>query len=58
MFVREAEKRLRLIPRAAKYIDDPQQVGKVDHSVAQLVQQRVYGLACGCEDAIDFETCP
>lgn len=56
IFVREADKRLRLTPRAAKCIDDPRQVGKVDHSVAQLVQQRVYGLACGYEDANDFET--
>jgi hypothetical protein len=54
--VREADKRLRLTTKAAKCIDDPRQVGKVDHSVAQLVQQRVYGLACGYEDANDFET--
>ena len=30
MFVREADKRLRLTPRAAKCIDDPRQAGKVN----------------------------
>lgn len=56
MFVREADKRLRLTPRAAKCIDDPRQAGKVNHAVTQLVQQRVYALACGYEDANDFES--
>lgn len=51
IFVREAAKRLRLTPRATKCIDDPRQVGKVYHSAPQpqLVQQSVYGLACGDE---------
>jgi hypothetical protein len=56
IFVREADKRLRLTTKAANCIDDPRQVGKVDHSIVQMVQQRVYGLACGYEDANDFDT--
>jgi len=56
MLVREADKRLGFTIAASKCLDDKRQKGKVEHPLLQLLRQRVYGLACGYEDANDFET--
>jgi hypothetical protein len=56
VFVREADKQLGLTRDAAKCIVDSRQRAKVGHSMVQMLQQRVYGLACGYEDANDFES--
>jgi len=42
-----------LIEAMTECMDDRRQSGKVEHSVFELMRQRVYGLACGYEDAND-----
>ena len=44
---------LGLIEAMAGAIDDPRQPAKIEHSVVELLRQRIYGLACGYEDAND-----
>jgi hypothetical protein len=39
--------RLGLTQRLADAIRDPRQAGKVDHSMRELIRQRVYAIACG-----------
>jgi hypothetical protein len=48
-----ADRRLNLIPRLAAALDDERQLGKVRHGLADLLAQRIYGLALGYEDAND-----
>ncbi len=56
MLLREADKRLGLSKSVCRCIKDPRQSAEVEHPLLEMVQQRVYGLACGYEDANDFET--
>ena len=42
-----------LIESLSACLHDARQPGKVDHQMAELMRQRVYGLACGYEDAND-----
>ena len=42
-----------LIESLSACLQDTRQPGKVDHQMAELMRQRVYGLACGYEDAND-----
>jgi hypothetical protein len=42
-----------LIEKMSVCLPDTRQSGKVDHQLAELMRQRVYGLACGYEDAND-----
>jgi hypothetical protein len=42
-----------LIEKMSACLPDTRQCGKVDHQLAELMRQRVYGLACGYEDAND-----
>lgn len=56
LLVREADKRLRLCKTVSMQLPDQRDSAKVEHSVLKLLQQRVYGLACGYEDFNDFET--
>ena len=37
----------------ARFIDDPRQPGKIEHTVEQLVRQRIFGIACGYSDCND-----
>ena len=48
-----ADRRLGLIPRLAAALVDDRQAGKVRHGLAELLGQRLYGLALGYEDAND-----
>jgi len=48
-----ADRRLRLIPQLAAALEDGRQHGKVRHGLADLLAQRIYGLALGYEDAND-----
>ncbi|NWK57492.1 transposase [Verrucomicrobiaceae bacterium N1E253] len=47
---REVDRRLDVLPRAAKLLDDPRETGKVRHSAQSLVKQRVMALVQGYED--------
>jgi hypothetical protein len=42
-----------LIESLGSCLQDARQQGKVDHPVTDLMRQRIYGLACGYEDAND-----
>ena len=48
-----ADRRLGLIDRLAACIDDPRDAAKRRHELRDLLAQRIYGLACGYEDAND-----
>jgi hypothetical protein len=51
--LKAADRRLGLIPRLAGALVDERQPGKVRHGLADLLGQRIFGLALGYEDAND-----
>jgi hypothetical protein len=53
VLLKAADHRLGLIPRLAAALVDERQPGKVRHGLADLLGQRIYGLALGDEDAND-----
>lgn len=55
LLLREADRRLNLLPRLGECFLDGRSPLLVKHPVAQLVAQRVYGLALGYEDVNDHE---
>jgi hypothetical protein len=55
LLLRETDRRLNLLPRLAGCFLDARSPLLVEHSVEQLVSQRVYGLALGYEDLNDHE---
>jgi len=55
LLLREADRRLNLLPRLAECFLDGRSPLLVEHTVEQLVSQRVYGLALGYEDLNDHE---
>jgi hypothetical protein len=55
LLLREVDGRLRLIDRLAACFTDHRRAGKIEHSVRELVAQRVFGLALGYEDLNDHD---
>jgi hypothetical protein len=55
LLLREVDGQLRLIDRLAACFSDHRQPEKIEHSVRELVAQRVYGLALGYEDLNDHD---
>jgi hypothetical protein len=55
LLLRETDQRLNLLPRLAECFLDGRNPLLVEHTVEQLVSQRVYGLALGYEDLNDHE---
>jgi hypothetical protein len=53
VLLKAADRRLGLIPRLAGALVDERQRGKVRHGLADLLGQRIYGLALGYDDASD-----
>ena len=53
VLLKAADQRLGLLARMAGALVDDRQAGKVRHALADLLGQRVYGLALGYEDAND-----
>ena len=53
VLLKAADRRLGLISRLAGALVDERQPGKVRHALADLLGQRIYGLALGYEDAND-----
>jgi hypothetical protein len=53
--LRETDKRLNLLPRLAECFLDGRNQAMIDHSVLEMLSQRVYGLALGYEDINDHE---
>jgi hypothetical protein len=55
LLLREAEKRTGIISGFAKCFEDLRNPELIEHTVAELVAQRVYGLALGYEDLNDHD---
>jgi hypothetical protein len=55
LLLREADRRLSLLPRLAQSFLDGRDPARIQHTVAEMVSQRVYGLALGYEDLNDHE---
>jgi hypothetical protein len=53
ILLKAAERRYGLIEGFAGCLEDKRQAGKVDHSLKQLLAQRVFSIACGYADAND-----
>jgi hypothetical protein len=55
LLVRETDRRLKLLDRLATCFLDGRDPARIQHSIAELISQRVYGLALGYEDLNDHE---
>jgi hypothetical protein len=55
LLLRATDQRLNLLPRLAQCFLDGRDATRIEHSVAEMVSQRVYGLALGYEDLNDHE---
>ena len=53
VLLKAADRRYGLIRRLAGCLRDRRQAGKVDHSLRELLSQRVFSIACGYPDAND-----
>jgi len=55
LLLRQADRRINLLDRLAQCFDDHRKPWLVQHSVKEMVAQRVYGLALGYEDLSDHD---
>lgn len=55
MLLGELDRRLRMVERLAACFDDNREESRTEHSVEDLLRQRLYGLALGYEDLNDHE---
>ena len=53
ILLKACDERLRLSERLAGCLIDGRQAGKVEHSIEDLVRQRLFGIACGYVDCND-----
>ena len=53
ILLKAADRRYGLIGSLAGCLEDKRQAGKVDHSLRELLTQRVFSIACGYPDAND-----
>lgn len=53
--LRETDQRLNLLPRLAGCFLDGRNQARIDHSLLEMLSQRIYGLALGYEDINDHE---
>ena len=56
LLLRQADRLLGLTSKAASLLEDPRRKASCDHSLQDLLRQRVYGIALGYEDLNDHET--
>lgn len=55
LLLREIEERHRILARAAECFDDHRDPDRVEHTVEELLRQRVFGLVMGYEDLNDHD---
>lgn len=55
LVLRQTDQKLNLLKRFAECFLDGRQQNKVDHSVSEMISQRVYGLTLGYEDLNDHD---
>ena len=48
-------KKMHLLNAFTEIIDDPRQPGKINHTIEELVRQRLFSIACGYPDANDVK---
>lgn len=53
LLLKAADRRYGLIASLASCLQDERQAGKIDHTLEELLAQRVYAIACGYADAND-----
>ncbi len=53
--LRESDQRLNLLPRIAGCFLDGRNQAMIDHSILEMLSQRIYGLGLGYEDINDHE---
>src|SRR5450759_3469291 len=53
LLLKAADRRYGLLAGLTSCLRDERQAGKVDHSLRELVAQRVFSIACGYPDAND-----
>jgi hypothetical protein len=53
--LRQTDRRLNLLPRLAECFLDGRNQHQIEHTIAEMLAQRVYGLALGYEDLNDHE---
>src|SRR4051812_38749361 len=55
LLLRQTDQQLNLLPRLAECFVDRRDPERVEHSVQEMLSQRIYGLALGYEDLNDHE---
>src|SRR5258708_9900930 len=55
LLLRQTDKRLNLLPRLAQCYLDGRNQEQVEHSILEMLSQRIYGLALGYEDLNDHK---
>src|SRR5271166_4699234 len=55
LLLRQTDKRLNLLPRLAACFLDGRNQDQVEHTILEMISQRIYGLALGYEDLNDHE---
>ncbi len=55
LLLQEVDRRRRIVERFGECFEDAREAGQVEHTVEELLRQRVYGLAVGHEDLNDHE---
>jgi hypothetical protein len=55
LLLRQTDQRLHLLPRLAECFLDGRNQEQVEHSILEMLSQRIYGLALGYEDINDHE---
>jgi len=55
LLLRQTDQRLNLLPRLAECFLDGRNQEQVEHSILEMLSQRIYGLALGYEDIHDHE---
>src|SRR6202142_1265009 len=55
VLLRQTDQRLNLLPRLAECFLDGRNQALVEHSILEMLSQRIYGLALGYEDINDHE---
>ena len=55
LLLRQTDRRLNLLPRLGECFLDGRDPERVEHTIEEMVSQRVYGLALGYEDVNDHE---
>jgi Transposase DDE domain group 1 len=55
LLLRQTDRRLNLLARLAKCFLDQRDQSRVEHTILEMLSQRVYGLALGYEDINDHE---